>query len=356
MHFHAERRRDTWPPLDTTFFETVAARKIALSPAIRSYLREFVGIDPTPSNLREFRMEEVFKDVSYDFRETPSNDTALNAYIDLVDLYLRVLRETTNWLCAPKRRGGPVGRLLDAAARNADSLSVVTFNHDLVIENEIERRAKLRARWCLDQGYGSISSELNPLNPTESSEPIFRLHNEGDCDHGRPITLLKLHGSLNWVMRINGARPTARFLQTGGGNRKLHLSTRRQIMFREIYMRGKGSSGRSQWQLWPVVVPPVYAKQAMRAETLRSTWADAGAAIRSADRIVFYGYSLPQLDVEAEKLVERALLQNKIGAWIDVINPAASAAGRFAAVAKSVPVHWYPNLQRYLEADTFAET
>src|ERR1700710_2375402 len=229
MHFHAERLRRTWPPLDTTFFENVDARGIALSPGIRRYLQEFVGINPTTSTLREFRMEEIFKDASYDFRETPGNKVALDAYIDLVDLYLRILRETTNWLCAPKRRGGPIGRLLDVAAKGAETLTVITFNHDLVIENEIDRRARLRGRWCLDHGYGSVSEELSVLNPTNSSEPVFRLHDEGGCEHQAPITLLKLHGSLNWVMRINGKRPTARFLETGGGKGKLHLSTRKQI-------------------------------------------------------------------------------------------------------------------------------
>lgn len=72
-------------------------------------------------------MEEVFKDVAYDFRETPDDKPALNAYIDLVDLYLRVLRGTTNWLSGDAKTGGPVGRLLDAASAAGDSLSVITF-------------------------------------------------------------------------------------------------------------------------------------------------------------------------------------------------------------------------------------
>lgn len=54
-------------------------------------------------------MEEIFKDVSYYFRENVNDKAALNAYIDLVDLYLRILRETTNWLCSDNRGGEPVG-------------------------------------------------------------------------------------------------------------------------------------------------------------------------------------------------------------------------------------------------------
>ena len=73
-----------------------------------------------------------------------------HAYADLVNLYLQVIRETTNWLSEDGRRGAPIGRLLADAASASESLTIVTFNHDLVIENEINRRAHLRRRWCLD--------------------------------------------------------------------------------------------------------------------------------------------------------------------------------------------------------------
>jgi hypothetical protein len=354
LHFHGKRFRKQRPPLDTTFFETVDALGITPSKPIRRYLKDFVGIDSVPTTLREFRMEEIFKDVSYDLRETPESAIALNSYIDLVDLYLRVLRSTTNWLCAPKRRGAPMGRLLDLAAAQSENLTIVTFNHDLVIENEIERRARLRKRWCLSQGYGSISSEFNLLFPT-NDDSQFRLHHDDECDHEKPITILKLHGSLNWAVRIASARPTSNLLKTGGGNRKLHLVTRSQIVDRETYVRNSESSGRSRWTLWPIVVPPVYAKQTMRAKALEQTWADARKAIQSANRIVFYGYSLPELDVEAEKLVERGLLRNSTLEWMDVINPAASSAGRFADVSPALPVRWYPTLAEFFAADGFRQ-
>jgi hypothetical protein len=114
--FHPERMRETWPPLDTTFIETAARRGVAVSPALRRYFQQVVGIDPTPTTLRELRMEEVSKDAFYDLDESPSNTAVLNGYIDLVDLYLRLFRGTTNWLCDDRRKGAPIGRLLAAAA------------------------------------------------------------------------------------------------------------------------------------------------------------------------------------------------------------------------------------------------
>src|SRR5205823_2637224 len=114
LHFRAERFRHSWPPLDTTFFETVEARRIALSSPLRTYLRSVVGIDPNPTTLRELRIEQVFADAFFDLHERP--DDAREAYIDLVDLYLRVLRETTDWLGEDSRTGGPIGRLIASAA------------------------------------------------------------------------------------------------------------------------------------------------------------------------------------------------------------------------------------------------
>jgi hypothetical protein len=50
---------DTRPPLDTTFFETVQARGIALSLPLRRYFRTILATDPSSTALSELRMEGV---------------------------------------------------------------------------------------------------------------------------------------------------------------------------------------------------------------------------------------------------------------------------------------------------------
>src|SRR4051812_43135280 len=104
--------RQTRPPLDTTFFQVVQARGIALAPDLRRYLRDVMGMDQLPERLSQLRMEEVFKDAFYDLQERLTDEVAHGGYVELVDLYLRVLRETTNWLCADGRKGAPIGRLI----------------------------------------------------------------------------------------------------------------------------------------------------------------------------------------------------------------------------------------------------
>jgi hypothetical protein len=350
LHFRGTRMRDTRPPLDTTFFETVRARRIALSLPLRRYFRSILGVDPLSTALGDLRMEQVFADVFYDFGEAPDDRDVLRAYIDLVDLYLRVLRETTNWLAADSRRGAPIGRLLAAAAAGSESLTVITFNHDLVIENEIHRRAQLRARWCIDKCYGSLSSDLALLRPTGQGVPVFPLHEAGVCDHDAPITILKLHGSLNWVVRLQGQRPNANLL-SGHTHPQMHLLMRRQLTGREVYVRHAGR-GRQRWNFWPIVVPPVYAKQALRG-AVQKAWVDARAIVESAERLVFFGYSLPQIDVEAQKLFERGLARNQSVEWIDVVNPGPEAAARFADIGANTPVRWYPSVDDLLERGDF---
>jgi hypothetical protein len=290
-------------------------------------------------------MEEVFADAFFDLHEHPNDATSRNAYIDLVDLYLRVLRETTNWLCEDRRRGAPVGRLIALTAREADDLTIITFNHDLVIENEIERRANLRGRWCLDLSYGTLSAALvgtSPMGPV----PEFTLHSAEQCDHTRPIRLLKLHGSLNWVVRLSSDRPTGNFLRgQTGGRRNVYLLTRRRIEGRETIVRT--GRGRSRWETWPVVVPPVYAKQALRA-AVQATWEDARDALEQAERLVFFGYSLPGLDIEAEKLFERSMTANASIERIEVINPAPTSAARFAGLVRNLPMRWFPSLEEFI--------
>jgi len=177
--------------------------------------------------------------------------------------------ETTNWLCSD-RGGAPVGRLLAAVGEPADSLTVITFNHDLVIESEIFRRARLRSRWCLANGYGNLGDELHTTDPEFPGEQLFPPHGD-DCNHSQPVTVLKLHGSLNWVVRLNSTQPTPNALLGVDGRRNIYLMQTRKIQPRVVIRRvaGPGGPGRQTWNAWPVIIPPIYSKQALRARIQR---------------------------------------------------------------------------------------
>ena len=79
-----------------------------------------------------------------------------------------------------------------------------------------------------------------------------------------------------------------------------------------------------------------------------TVWADAREAVARSDRLVFFGYSLPPADIEAEMLFRRALANNTSLGWVDVINKDASAAGRFASLSPDRPLHWYGSVESFL--------
>jgi hypothetical protein len=291
-------------------------------------------------------MEEFLKNLFGDFQEASAGSRTAVAYTQLVDLYTRVLRDTTNWLCEDKRAGGPIGRLIAAACDQASKVNVVTFNHDLVIENEIVKRARARGRWCLEQGYGSVASKLQFMTGPDP----FPAHGPA-CDHTRPISVLKLHGSLNWYLRIAGQRPTANML-SGTATPPRIYATRRRFVFGKLRYTlppRPRARGRRSWYTWPVVIPPIYGKEALIRAFVPDVWADARMALQEADRVVVFGYSLPMLDVQAERLVQRSLAANTAAQRIDLVNPSPAIAGRYASLLPFKPLRWYPSIEMFME-------
>lgn len=68
---------------------------------------------------------------------------------------------------------------------------------------------------------------------------------------------------------------------------------------------------------------------------------------------MFFGYSMPSLDVEGEKLFERSIQTNANLTDVDVINPQADSAARFAGIAPKLRLRWHPSLKHFLDADLF---
>jgi hypothetical protein len=101
-----------------------------------------------------------------------------------------------------------------------------------------------------------------------------------------------------------------------------------------------------------VIIPPVYAKQSL-IHTVQATWDEARDELQKADRVVFFGYSLPQADIEAEKLFQRALVSNTNAAGIEVINPDPGSAERYARLIVKKSMTWFPDLDLFLNKSPF---
>lgn len=347
LRFRSKRRRATLPPLDYTFFEKIAELDIAVPRDLRAYAARLPTGSPFDKVRSTSRMEEFMRDLFHDFlqqRTTASSEPVL-AYRQMVRIYARVLGDTTNWMLDPRRTSGPLGQLIAATAEHADQLDIITFNHDLVIENEIFKRARLRQRWCLERSYGDFSAGKSYVEmPTV---PHFPWCGNG-CDHSRPIVVHKMHGSLNWYIRIRGREPTPGVLDGSVSGHDVMISIDRTVgRMQRVRMTGTGP-GRRRWYVWPVIVPPVYAKQTLIASFMPSVWREAREALLSSDRILFCGYSLPMADIEAEKIVQRSIASNTSARWIDIIDPQPTSVTRYGSLLPNLPIRWFPSIDAFL--------
>lgn len=245
--------------------------------------------------------------------------------------------------------GGPVGRLVGAAAGCADRVDIVTFNHDLVIENEIFKQSRLQRRWCIERSYGEFGTDKTFLET--QGLPMFPLHSE-DCDHVRPLVVHKMHGSLNWWIRTRSREPTPGVL--AGDVTAPDIMITRERNLRDVHrVRMKPSGKGSSWNVWPVIVPPVYNKGPLIDAFMPSVWSEARDALSQSDRVVFFGYSLPLGDIEAEKAVQCALALNTHTPWVGVIDPNPQLTARYGQLLPSTPLRWYPSASSFLSGAAF---
>jgi hypothetical protein len=124
LHFHSERRTDRNPPLDGTFFNKIRALEVAVPTDLRRYASTLPTGSPFEASSGTVRMEEFFKDLFFDFVAEPNSKSQIaGAYTALIDIYRRVISDTTDWLIDPKRSGAPVGRLIAEIAKSSTGVT-----------------------------------------------------------------------------------------------------------------------------------------------------------------------------------------------------------------------------------------
>ena len=183
--------------------------------------------------------------------------------------HVRSYRQATDWLfkaitellgetCANRRcrfHESLVQRL-----RPGDAL--ISFNYDCVIDTALASHARAYGRWDPSRGYGvpiSVGVQYWGGPPT--------------AHQGRPIQLLKPHGSLNWqVSAPKGRAP--------------------------LSLREDPYSGSSEGR----IIPPL-AKKEISDEPFRSVWIAARDALTQAKALVVIGYSAPDVDSLSQALI-----------------------------------------------------
>jgi len=155
--------------------------------------------------------------------------------------------------------------------------SIITFNYDMVFE-----RAIIRKIGAVDYGLGRI-----------------RGLKEYTSESGIPF--LKLHGSLNW--RICDKCGT------------IEVSEKPVA---QIYPRRKCSS-RCQGMMNPAIVPPA-ANKGDYLKDIAALWKKAHRTMEKADKLIIIGYSLPEVDTDAQGLLRYPIKERGIDVEIILRN------------------------------------
>ncbi len=165
---------------------------------------------------------------------------------------------------------------------------VITFNYDVALDRELQKSGK----WSALDGYGF---SLDPSAQRVSSCKLF-----------------KLHGSTNWIAQIfDGLKP-------GGfamGPPNASLGNRPVIPTSDLEYLGanfadpqfKGTGGFVPSLIMPAAVKKFYMKTSLNLreweDFWNSLWSQAEESVATAEEVHVIGYSLPDHDERAGKLL-----------------------------------------------------
>jgi hypothetical protein len=163
---------------------------------------------------------------------------------------------------------------------------VITFNYD----DSLERELGVAGKWDVARGYGF------PL---------------GDSDIASLVVVLKLHGSMNWLVSILGAAEAGSLVVTPDGRTLgnfpvIHPDDLNHLGYDHFEGRLYQSGG-----AFPCLILPGRSKEffydtssgRQYVQFWDDLWHQASAALRQADQVTICGYSLLSVDQRARKLL-----------------------------------------------------
>ena len=255
-------------------------------------------------------------------RMPPLNDyyQAKNRAIDFDDSPFALIELVA--LTISKALQGPV---CSEHIKLANSLSqgdaVISFNYDILMDNALRETEKLT-----DCGY------LVPFQRVSDGQ-TWRRADEEPSD----ITLLKLHGSLNW---LHCSYCNSTFL-----NRFEKINPEYSS-----FPKNCPNCGESNAYFQRVIVPPFLAKD-YSLQPMKYLWGQANRYVSKAREIVIIGYSFPPTDFATEALLRDSLpWSSQRQTRFTVVNPDKEVYERFRRVFNSSIVEWKGSLKEYLDS------
>jgi hypothetical protein len=334
------RRR---PPLDKGFFSNAARISPSTIAPIGKYFMKYYGKDIT--NEKHDSLETVMVQL---YADTFHPNLATNAYKlfrTLVRIFSNRLLETTNLMKV--RKASNLYAILAAelnGGTDPSDISIITLNQDLHVEKTLFALSsdkdfeETQGIFNFPSHYHLDLASISVTVPTSSVAPkdLFPMGN-GDASS---VSVLKLHGSVNWYSVHNSRFVSATALFNP--KRKLRITRRIAVPPSMTFTRKRTEYA------FPVVVPPVPHKSGILHYALKPVWTTAEKHLQSAEKIVVFGYSCPAFDTEASNLLSRSLRLSSIRT-LNLITPNATMVSRYQEVADFDEVHYFKSARAYLE-------
>ncbi|MBI3124472.1 MAG: hypothetical protein HYZ10_08705 [Ignavibacteriales bacterium] len=328
------------PPLDKHFFSICKNKYPKDTNSIQDYFLK--NYHRNIYNPQYDSLESVMATIYTDVFDPRLKVEASKIFIDLINLFNKRLSISTNRIEANHQRYlyRILVRLFDTNYDPKD-ISFITFNQDINIEKVLDfvhsrKKWKSLEPFSFPRCYDLDMAGLATTGPTDSKECF----DEPD-DLPAKIKILKLHGSLNWYSthKTNDFNPELFF----DPERKLQITKRKKIVHNMTY---KNPS--SPYTL-PVIIPPVNNKSAIMHNQLKLVWQKAEQKLRRATEIIFWGYSLPDLDFESRNLFVRNISDNKNIRTIVVIDPNSSVVKKYIDLLGLSDVMYYKDANVFIE-------
>lgn len=163
--------------------------------------------------------------------------------------------------------------------------------------------------------YGLDYFELSPDEDVLCHGILPKVSRPPKSSEMRKITLLKIHGSLNWGIcsECKSLMTTVRtpIIRVNDYIKKLQKG-RKQFKERELCCE--------QFAVEPlIVIPKLYSRRGYENNYLKETSETAITEISNAENVVFFGYSLSESDLYVRNLFEKAKSIRKNRSWKNVL-------------------------------------
>lgn len=179
--------------------------------------------------------------------------------------------------------------------------NVITLNYDTLIESAAQSVSSVN---FLDYIYPI------PLTPAHRRRMAMII----PAGHGGvqlAFKLLKMHGSVNWF--YSGASDYT-------GETIYYINVEKWQNYSKTKTNYENQTIEYLSDKVPLIVPPLLEKVSfLQHETIRTIWRLAGQALRSAERLICIGYSLPETDLSFRFFLETNAPKGRIPLYI--INP-----------------------------------